>query len=337
MGRTDDGTPSPDAGAADPLERPGDAAHWFARMQSGETSAQDRRDFDAWCAADPAHLRDYRRLLAQWQVAALVPRQRLHRLMQAASTPAVPPDPSRRRFGLAAGALALAAAAGLAAHALRPTDRVSLALATPQGERREVILPDGSTVHLNAATELAVRFDHSQRHVELLRGEAFFTVRHDAGRPFVVDGGLGQVTVTGTRFDVRRDADALRVTVASGSVRLQSGPWWHAGERRLTAGQQALAYADRTLSEAVKVDVDQSLAWQRGKVIFNDAPLATVIDEMNRYLPQPARLQALGLAQYRVSGIFGVDDPDALLDALPAIAPVTVLRLGDGRVAVLAR
>src|SRR3546814_13380985 len=52
------------------------------------------------------------------------------------------------------------------------------------------------------------------------RGEAYFEVKHDAGRPFVVWAGERKVTVLGTRFSVRRDGDKVRVAVVEGKVRV---------------------------------------------------------------------------------------------------------------------
>lgn len=323
----------------DALEHPRDAAHWFSRMHSGETSEADQQAFAAWCSADPAHERDYRRLTAQWDAVLSLPETRLRGLMQATQAAPPPPAMSRRRFGLRmVAACALPVAAGLlAAPYLFNSDETRLNYATRKGERRQVTLPDGSILHLNGDTRLAARFGANERRVELSQGEAFFEVRHDTSRPFVVEGGLGQVTVTGTRFNVRRDSDSLQVSVESGSVRLESGPWWRHSEHRLGAGQQAIAYADSPLGDVTHVNVDNLSAWQRGKIIFNNVPLAKVISEMNRYLMQPASLNAPALGAYRISGVFSVDDPLAMIDALPAIAPVSLDRLPDGRVRVLAR
>lgn len=329
----------------DALAHPSDAAHWFSRMHSGETTETDRQAFAAWCSADPAHEREYQKLTAQWDAVLSLPEARLRGLMQATNATqashVAPPPPalSRRRFGLRmVAACALPVAAGLlAAPYLFDRDEKRLNYATRKGERRQVTLPDGSILHLNGDTRLAARFGAKERRVELAQGEAFFEVQHDTSRPFVVEGGVGQVTVTGTRFNVRRDSESLRVSVESGSVRLESGPWWRHSEHRLGAGQQAIAYAGGPLGEVTQVNVDNLTAWQRGKIIFNNVPLATVINEMNRYLTQPASLDAPALGAYRISGVFSVDDPLAMIDALPAIAPVSLDRLPDGRVRVLAR
>jgi len=323
----------------DGLDLPRDAAQWFARMHSGEATDAERRAFAAWLQADPAHQREYRRLMRLWDAALAVPETRLRALMRDVPARPAPHWLPRRRacVGLAA-ACALAVVAELAGpmrHSGPAADVIELA--TRQGERREASLPDGSTLHLNSGTRLVVRFDKDSRRVALERGEAYFEVRHDAARPFVVDGGIGRVTVTGTRFDVRRDADLLRVSVESGSVRLAAGRGGWPAERRLAAGQQAAAHADGTLGGIMEVDVGRLAAWRGGKVVFDDMPLAAVIQEMNRYLPRPARLAAPGLDRYRVSGVFDIDDPQAMMAALPVIAPVAVERAVNGDLAVVAR
>lgn len=326
-------------GHDDRLDHPRDAAQWFARMQSGEVSDDDRRAFEAWRTADPEHEQQYRRLAYIWEATLAVPESRLQALMQENDAPPARPWLARRRFGLGlAGActLAVAGMAGVSRGWFAPEPE-ALTLVTRRGERHQVTLPDGSILHMNFGTRVVVRFQADLRLLELRQGEAFFDVSHDAARPFVVNAGMGRVTVTGTRFNVRREAASTRVSVESGSVRVDNGRWWARSERRLGAGQEVVAYADQTLGEVDQADVSNLVAWQRGKMVFNDVALAEVIDEMNRYLAQPARLATTALGQLRVSGVFGVDDPQAMIDALPSIVPVQVIRLLDGRIRIAPR
>ena len=341
MPRIDVNSAHPSANDGDPDARdvPQDAAHWFARMHSGEATPADRQGFAAWCAAHPSHEPDYRALVAQWHAARLLPEARLRDLMQA--PPALSPSrhAARRRIAIGlASACTLTLVAGVltASHVFEPAAE-PVEFVTRKGERREVVLADGSVLHLNGETRLIATLGRRERRILLTHGEAFFAVAHDATRPFVVEGGAGRVTVTGTRFNVRHDSDTLQVSVESGSVRLDTGPWWRAIERRLTAGQQADAYADQTLSSVTQVNVEHLAAWQRGKIVFNDAPLSTVVREMNRYLLQSARLASPELGYYRISGVFSVDDPLAMFDALPAIAPVRINRRANGNLWVVAR
>lgn len=318
---------------------PRDAAQWFARMHSGEATEEDRRGFEAWLTADAQHGRQYRNLAYLWEAARVVPEARLRALAEDVAAAAPRTVRPWRRLGVGLVCACLLAGVVSLPDTSRPlvSPLERLELATHKGERRQTTLPDGSILTLNADTRVIVRFDGEQRLVELRRGEAFFDVRHETSRPFVVDAGMGQVTVTGTRFNVRRDVETLQVSVESGSVLVQSGRWWHRSEHRLAAGQQTVAHAGKALDPVAPVHVGQVAAWRRGKVIFSNTPLADVVSDMNRYLRKPVMLDAPRLAQHRVSGVFSIEDPQAMIDALPAIAPVRVLRPEDGSVRIIAR
>lgn len=156
-----------------------------------------------------------------WSATDLLPKERLQALCE-------PPAerPKRRpllRYAVAAGLFAVALGLGLFSGLSSSTD-YSGEYATAFGERRHIALPDGSVIDLNSRSRVRIEFAHRQRRVELAEGEALFTVEHDAGRPFTVETGNGQVTVTGTRFDVRRDADGTRIAVAQGSVKVRDAP-----------------------------------------------------------------------------------------------------------------
>ncbi|SAI28971.1 inner membrane sensor for iron transport [Bordetella ansorpii] len=329
----------PSSQAANAAHPPRDASEWFARMQSGEVTEADHHAFDAWLNADPSHEREYRRLVYLWRSSAAIPEARLRALAQDRPSRSAGPVPARRRMGLglAAGcALSLVASLAGPERLFRPTvDAIDFV--TNKGERRQISLADGSMLHLNSDTRLTVCFDAYERRVTLRGGEVFFDVIRDAARPFIVNGDFGFITATGTRFNARRDAQGLQVSVASGEAQLSLGNWPQSRRRRLVAGQQAVAQSDGSLSDTARVNVDNVVAWRVGKVIFNDMPLSAVIREMNRYLPQPANLATSDLGPYRISGVFNVDDPGAMIDALPAIAPVRVQHLADGRITVASR
>lgn len=307
-------------------------------MHSGEVTDDERRAFDAWLSASPDHARQYRSMDYLWAAASRIPEARL-RAMAQDDVPAPMAMASRRRIGLGlVCACLLAAVVSLSGTSVSPGPRAEpLEFSTHKGERRQATLPDGSVLTMNGDTHVVVHFQEERRQVALRQGEAFFDVRRDVSRPFVVDAGMGQVKVTGTRFNVRRDPTALQVTVESGSVLVQSSQWWYRSERRLAAGEQTVAYPNRSLGQVDRINVGQVVAWQRGKVIFNGEPLGKVITDLNRYLAQPLRFEAPGLAQHRVSGIFNVDDPQSMIDALPAIAPVAVVRQNDGGFSIVAR
>lgn len=253
---------------------------------------------------------------------------------RAATSFAIPPNVARRRFlwqGAALGAVVVLGAGGVY---LAQQDTVSHALSytTAFGEQKTVTLPDGSEVHMNVSTELVLHYQAHRRQLTLLKGEAMFAVQSDKNRPFIVDAGQVQVEVTGTVFNVRRHAEGnVEVAVTEGSVQVSSGPWWNRKQASLTSGMLAQGGEDQAWL-VQRTDVAARTAWRQGKVVFRDQTLDEVVQEMNRYLPEPIELMDEKLKRLRMAGVFNIEDAQGFLMALQEQLPVTVVRRSDGRV-----
>lgn len=202
--------------------------------------------------------------------------------------------------------------------------------ATQVGQRLQLSLPDASVVDTNTATQLSVRLFDNRRVVELKAGEVSFAVAPDARWPFYVETGDATIRVTGTRFNVRRDADAVRVAVDSGTVEVKFGHWWNRSQVLLRADQGTHTLAQGGLSPSADVDVSDLLAWHVGRVVFRDQPLADAVAEMNRYGRKNMRVADATAGRIHISGVFSVDNPQAFLELLPMIWPVRVQTAADG-------
>lgn len=310
------------------------AVYWFSRERLGTLDDDARRERDAWLAADPAHARQYASVQAVWRVADTVPQADLRDMLAQTESPSgsQPARLGRRRFavGLSAACALLAAVGVLGPRLWAPEADFTQTLATAKGERNRYVLPDGSLLELNTDTQARVALYADRRDVELLAGEILFTVSPDAARPFTVHTGEAQVRVTGTRFNVRREGDAVALAVEEGSVAFTAGPWWNRGTRKLTAGYVLRLAPGEPLASPHQENVAAITAWQRGRLVFRDTPLAQVVAELNRYLAEPLRIDDRGLAQLRVAGTLPIDEPESVLAVLPRIAPVIVLYPADG-------
>ncbi|MGX9570398.1 FecR family protein [Pseudomonas sp. CFBP 5748] len=311
-----------------------EAAQWFVRLQAPAMSVDERQRFDAWLDEHPNHRDEIQLLQGIWSATDLLPRERLQALCERPAE-----RPRRRpllRYAVAAGLLAVAVGLGLFSGLSSSTD-YSGEFATTLGERRHIALPDGSMIDLNSRSRVRVQFAHHQRRVELAEGEALFTVEHDAGRPFTVDAGNGQVTVTGTRFDVRRDADKTRVAVEQGSVKVQGRDAPRTQYVSLTPGLGTQIDAQGKVAAPYAINADALTAWRNGKLVFNNAPLSEVAQEVSRYRAKPLRVGSAAVGNLRLTSVFRVDNPEALLKALPNILPVAVRTLEDGSQEIIAR
>jgi len=311
-----------------------EAAQWFVRLQTPVMSTEEREHFEAWLDEHPNHRDEIQVLQGIWSATDLLPRERLRALCE-------PPAkrPARRpllRYAVAAGLLAMTVGLGLFS-GLGSSANYADEFATALGERRHIALPDGSVMDLNSRSRVRVQFVRQQRRVELAEGEVLFRVEHDAGRPFIVDAGNGHVTVTGTRFDVRRDADKTRVAVEQGSVKVQGRDLSQARFLSLTAGLGTQIDAQGKVATPYSINVDELTAWRNGKLVFNNAPLNEVAEEVSRYRAKPLRVGSTAVGDLRLTSVFRSDNPEALLKALPNILPVAIRTLEDGSQEIIAR
>lgn len=314
----------------DDQREPATAAWWFARWHSGELTRRDRRAFARWRRDHPEAAREFDRMQQLGSAAARLPRGQVESLLggpvPARPSPRPPANSRWRarhalRIGMACAGVALAA---LGVWWSLPVEAPSFStmVSTERGERRQVTLPDGSVLEINSGTRAEVKLYAGRREVALDSGEINFTVSPDAARPFTVHAGSGVVRVTGTVFDVRRDADQVAVLVESGTVEVSGGHWWNLGHAVLRAGHGIRVPGSGAIGVPAPADVQAATAWREGRVVFKNTPLTEVVREMNRYLATPLRLADDKAGRLRVSASFTLDRPEALVDALPAVAPV---------------
>ncbi|WKV82618.1 FecR family protein [Pseudomonas sp. B24_DOA] len=310
------------------------AAAWFVRLQEPNVSVEQRRRFDAWLNEHPQHREEFQLLQGLWTAADLLPTSRLKALAE------TPPNRRERRpllrYAVAASVLAVALGLGLFSGLNNPSG-YRAEFVTALGERRHVALPDGSVIDLNSRSRLQVRYEQDRRVIELSAGEAMFSVAHDASRPFIVEAGSGKVTVTGTRFDVRRDATHTRVAVEQGTVKVQASAAPDHEFINLTAGLGTSVDAQGKVLPAYAINPAQLTAWRNGKLVFNNASLEEVAAEASRYRDKPLIVSQPGVASLRLTSVFKSDDTDALLKALPNILPVAVRTLADGSQEIISR
>ncbi|MGL5683277.1 MAG: FecR family protein [Marinifilaceae bacterium] len=152
-------------------------------------------------------------------------------------------------------------------------------LVTPRGGEYSVVFSDGTTVWVNAESELRYpsQFHGKERKV-YVKGEAYFKVKADESRPFIVDLNGTEVIVTGTEFNVCNYNNAFHcATLVSGKIKMQS----NGDTVCLNPGQQA-RFIDKQLTTH-EVDVDEFTDWRNGYFIYREKPLDVILQELSRW------------------------------------------------------
>jgi transmembrane sensor len=267
--------------ATDAVEIAERAADWIARRNFSSWSEQDQAELDAWLAQSLSHEIAYMRMEAGWNKT-----ERLTALRQPAERPGASaatrkPLPFLLRFAVALIAIAVLAGAG----ALYLFNAVKQDYATPVGGHQVIALVDGSKIELNTDTIIRTSFSASSREVRLLKGEAYFQVKHDSTRPFVVMVAQHRVTDLGTKFFVRDSEGSVQVALIEGSAELKSDDG--AIQQHsvvLTPGDVAVASAHSlSVSRKPERELNNELGWRRGVIVFSHTSLADAAAEFNRY------------------------------------------------------
>lgn len=298
------------------------AASWFSHNRNTPSRAA-RKAFDQWLQA-PEHARAYTQFEQLWaDLAALKALNKPVALVRR--------QPRYWRPALSAAAALLCAL--LVGNLGAPASGYQQHLATHSHGAQTLELPDGSRLSVNANTRLRIDFDSERRMIHLDQGQLYIDVAPDKERPLFVDAGAAKVRVVGTGFDLRRGQHETVLSVAHGMVALDTP-----GEDRdpaMLGARQRATYDLARGSLSWQTLSDQEVAdWRNGHVSFRNRELASLVDELSLYRPQAVVLADAALAGYKVSGNLDINDPDALLNALPALLPVKTVALADGRLRI---
>jgi ferric-dicitrate binding protein FerR (iron transport regulator) len=154
---------------------------------------------------------------------------------------------------------------------------------SPIGYKTEVILSDGTVVKLNEKSKIKYPkdFDHTVNREIVLRGEAYFDVKRNTAKPFIINTSKSQIEVLGTSFNVRETAYDSSVTVAvtHGLVAV-SGTQKNKRALKLAVGDIGVVN-DTTILLRKANHIQNLLCWSTGKITFHEVPLSKVVEELN--------------------------------------------------------
>lgn len=313
-----------------------EAQDWVLRL-SEEPDAWP--ELENWLAADPGNRAAWDEASSVWNGASMLSgldREDWRAEIELLTGRGVTVRYQVRRAGALAASVALLVFLGW--YGTRPDARYDTGIA----QLREVTLSDGSHLTVGAKSELETHFAFGRRRTVLNQGQAYFEVAHDADHPFSVRSGDAEVRVTGTRFDVTRDASGVTVAVRDGRVEVSRRRFLDLLEPPspvlvLRAGQSARLPEGGTAFTILDGLGRQAGSWRSGRFFYHDAPLAEIIGDVRRYSRVPVTVDDPEIGELKVTTSFRVTELDHFLDNLPAVLPIHTVRTSDGAIRLEAR
>ena len=195
------------------------AIAWLLRLRDKPSDNEVRQAFSDWLAADPAHRIAYRQAEAQWAWMEPFKEQSFPARDEALRYRLPARQPLWRKLASYSAAAAVLLGVGFALFS--PGDGTAATSAQAKDSGKPLRFRTAPVWNLNTDTEVQVRINYHRRHVELVRGEAFFNVAHHPERPFDVHAGNVDIRDIGTAFDVYKQADQVSVAVQEGVVEIK--------------------------------------------------------------------------------------------------------------------
>lgn len=306
------------------------AQYWVTRLVAQDVDESELNALETWLADDPRHARAFARERALWQDLQLV-----------SDALAEPPTHAGRVFSMlpsrvSRSQLKRAAPMALAASVLLAFLSPSLLLnlradhRTGAGDIGSVALPDGTKAMLDSNSAISLDYSNNQRVVRLLKGRAWFDVRHES-RPFLVEAMGGTTRDIGTGFEVRREGDAVEVGVTEGIVQIRA-PDGTQGKPLRAGGR--MRYTASGLSELAALAPTQLASWRKGELLIENQSADAAIAEISRY--RPASVWMLGdfSKVRRVSGLFLIERPDEALETIAKMRGLSITTLPGGHLII---
>jgi len=331
------------------------ASVWLAKLDGSNPSDELLLEFKRWINEDKSHYVAFKKVAAAWDDLNILTRLPLlmeARAQQNTQSALKAEQARKSRLPLGLNwALTRLGGFGVAATLVFGVS-ISLQLGlfktvptvyqTAVGERKTITLPDNSVAQLNTNSRIQVDYTDGVRAIHLHQGEVHFDVESNALRPFEVYAGTGRVRAVGTAFVVRVNHSDIGVIVTEGVVEIApemrppSGPVLESpksdpsvsaivedspqlvGLKRVEAGSAALFDQEAvTLIELLdKEELQRSLAWQQGLLIFSGEPLEEVVNQLSRYTDLKIVIKSERARLVRIGGQFQIGDTQAVFSAL---------------------
>lgn len=301
-----------------------EAADWLVRLTADETTTEKHQAllqaFERWKRADPQHAETAARM--EKLISSL---QSLREKSPTQVTHAVLNKTGRiyrqRRKVQHYGALTLLLLTLLVLPGWMWTQGLTpgLLLAdlhTGKGQWQTHTLDDGSQIQLSGQTAINLKYDASQRLLQLRQGKILVDVAKDPARPFIIETPQGRVQALGTRFTLEQEGTETQVTLLESRVRVSPGQLRQ--HQDIKAGER-LEFSAEYLGPVKTINADALLqAWNRKLMVLDDEPLTRALEQLARHHRGLLRYKPEELAGYRASGVLPLDHPEQALTLLAA-------------------
>ncbi len=207
-----------------------------------------------------------------------------------------------------------------------------------RGERLVVLLEDGTKVWLNADSKLVYpeHFTKDKREVSLV-GEAYFEVKKDLSKPFMVQADEMNIRVTGTRFNVSvyPTDSAVTTTLDEGGIVISYPYAEKMGSYHMIPGQTAVYEKGRNICKVMtNAYYKDASDWKDNKLVFRNVPLGEVLTTLSRQFDVAFDVRSEEISKFTYNFTCKLNNLSGILEMMSAITPIKFNEISENVYAV---
>ena len=154
--------------------------------------------------------------------------------------------------------------------------RQIITISTSNAKQLVYNLPDGSTININAGSEITYKkYGFTSNRQLTMKGEAFFQIKK--GKKFEIKTENGIVTILGTSLNICSREKTFKVSCLTGKVKVQAS-----NNQVIIAPGESVNLIDNSLQKVTGENIQTMAQWRNGEFNFENTPLSSIFDEIER-------------------------------------------------------
>ena len=300
-----------------------EAIYWLACEKEG-LNELEKQELKHWFESNQEHQKAYNRMKLVHQMAKSISKENAQILSEQAHKEArkIRFLEKTRYFSSAAAILLIVCFSAFKIYDNNFAVQYSKTFQTDKTNLANQQLPDGSSIFIDAKTNLNIEFYKGKREVTLNNGRVMFEVAKDENRVFIIKSGVINIEVVGTKFEVIHKKDTTTINVEEGIVKTYfSSYFFDKQNEKLLTKENSITYSNfqGNINNQEKINPEKIALWRENLISLNKVSLKDAFDEFSKYNDISTSFSSKEVENYLITAEFSSTQLEIFLIRKPVI------------------
>ena len=305
-----------------------EAIYWLACEKEG-LNELEKQELKHWLESNQEHQKAYNRMKLVHQMAKSISKENAQILSEQAHKEArkIKFLEKTRYFSSAAAILLIVCFSAFKIYDNNFAVQYSKTFQTDKTNLANQQLPDGSSIFIDAKTNLNIEFYKGKREVTLNDGRVMFEVAKDDNRVFIIKSGDINIEVVGTKFEVIHKKDITTINVEEGIVKTYfSSYFFDKQNEKLLTKENSITYSNfqGNINNQEKINPEKIALWRENLISLNKVSLKDAFDEFSKYNDISTSFSSKEVENYLITAEFSSTQFEIFLKTISKIYPLKI-------------